>query len=140
MSRRSRIDRAFDEVGGGRCDACRQAGPVLAHDPEVCDKKAQADLFPRLQAFTRAGWFRPNAPKHEHVPISDETRALLDSGTLVVDRGVPDSAALAELAEREPQLWRCKEERHEPTPTPCPKCGSVPDVMQFIHSHDAGVM
>jgi hypothetical protein len=139
MSRRSRIDRAFDEIGGGHCDACFQADDFAGcvHDPEVCDEAERAKGFPRLRALMRAGWFAPDAPKHEHVPISDATRALLDSVTLVVDR----DADLAELAEREPQLWRCKEERSGPQALePCPECGFMPGVVQIIHTQEAAIL
>jgi hypothetical protein len=139
MSLKDRLAKLEDE-GPERCDACSQVGVALAHDPEDCDKEEQEALFPSLRAFTRAGWFRPNAPKHQHVPISDETRALLNSGALVVDGDHPDNAALAELAKRELQLWRCKEKRYGPVAKPCPKCGSLPDVLEVIHSHGAAMM
>jgi hypothetical protein len=107
------------------------------HDPDVCDEAGRTAGFPRLQALMRAGLFSRDAPKHEHVPISDATRALLDSGTLVVDR----DADLAELAEREPQLWRCKEEQSGPQDLePCPECGFMPGVVQIIHTHEAVIL
>jgi hypothetical protein len=138
MSLKDRITRLEGE-GPQRCDACLQLDGYagLGHDPEVCDEAERAKGFPRLRSLMRAGWFAPDAPKHEHVPISDATRALLDSGTLVVER----DADLAELAEREPQLWRCRGERSGPQDLePCPECGFMPDVVTIIHTEEAAIL
>lgn len=134
-------DRLMKLEGDGpqRCDGCFELDGFegCRHDPEVCDEAKRAAGFPRLRSLRRVGWFAPDAPKHEHVPISDATSSLLDSGTLVVDR----DADLAELARREPQLWRCKEKRSGPQDLePCPACGFMPGVVQIIHTHEAAIL
>jgi hypothetical protein len=142
MSLKDRVSR-LEGDGPERCDACLQLDGFAGcgHDPEVCDEAEQAAGFPRLRSLMRAGWFRKDAPKHEHVPMSDATRALLDSGALVVDRDDPKDAALSELARLEPQLWRCKEERRGPAAKePCPECEFMPDVVEIVHTHAAAVM
>jgi hypothetical protein len=128
--------------GPQRCDACFQLDDFAGygHDPEVCDEAERAKGFPRLRSLMRTGWFSKDAPKHEHVPISDATRSLLDSGALVVDRDNPQDADLTELADREPQLWHCKEERSGPSPTPSPECGFMSVVVTIIHTHEAAIL
>ena len=138
MSLKDRISRLEGEEPE-RCDACLQLDGYAGceHDPDVCDQAERANGFSRLRSLRRVGWFAPDAPKHEHVPISDATRALLDSGALVVER----DADLAELAEREPQLWRCKKERSGPQDLePCPECGYMPGVVQIIHTDEAAIL
>ena len=90
------------------------------------------------RAYAHLGGSDGSHPTRQSMSTSPyPTRALLDSGALVVER----DADLAELAEREPQLWRCKKERSGPQDLePCPECGSMPGVVQIIHTDEAAIL
>jgi hypothetical protein len=131
--------RKLEQNAPTRCPECMEKPEVMGvmHKPDACNEVEIEAGYPGLRSLIKAGWFAPNAPTHEHVPISDETRAAINSGQIVVDEHDPDQAAVQEIARREPHLWRCKEGTMGEATEPCPVCGFQAEVFQIVHTHAA---